>query len=194
MLCEKCKIREANIVFYEIIDGTKREYNLCTQCAEGMDFMQYSSIFNREFSLSKLLSGLFGEHKTAAKTEDYRQIVCPNCTTSYNDFINNSRFGCKECYEVFGPLIAENIKQLQGSDIHKGKVPATAMLVPSRAEKADRGAKAAEKLSEADKALTKRQKRIEELELMLQMAVKNEEYSAAAQYRDEIKALKEDKK
>ena len=53
MLCEKCKIREANIVFYEIIDGTKREYNLCTQCAEGMDFMQYSSIFNREFSLSK---------------------------------------------------------------------------------------------------------------------------------------------
>ncbi|EHI54698.1 hypothetical protein HMPREF9333_02158 [Johnsonella ignava ATCC 51276] len=195
MLCEKCKLREANIVFYEIIDGTKREYNLCSQCAEGIEFMHYSSVFNKEFSLSKLLSGLFGEQEPANKTEDYRQIVCPNCKTSYDSFINNSRFGCSECYEIFGPLISETIKQLQGSDIHKGKVPATVMLPKSRTadtphgdEDTKDGSKNTKQEPLQDGESEKR--RIEELELMLKMALGNEEYEAAAKYRDEIKVLK----
>ena len=30
MLCEKCKIREANIKYTEIINGVKTEHNLCS--------------------------------------------------------------------------------------------------------------------------------------------------------------------
>ena len=38
MLCEKCKIREANIKYTEIINGVKTEHNLCSHCAREMDF------------------------------------------------------------------------------------------------------------------------------------------------------------
>ena len=34
MLCEKCKVREANIKYTEIINGVKTEHNLCSHCAK----------------------------------------------------------------------------------------------------------------------------------------------------------------
>ena len=38
MLCEKCKIREANVFYTEIIDGDqKNEHHLCTVCAREFD-------------------------------------------------------------------------------------------------------------------------------------------------------------
>lgn len=42
---------------------------------------------------------------------------------TYEKFVENSCFGCADCYSVFDLLIRDNIKQLQGSDCHKGKHP-----------------------------------------------------------------------
>ena len=58
MLCERCKIREANIKYTEVINGVKTEHNLCSQCAKEMDFGQYSAIFDGDFPLGRLLSCL----------------------------------------------------------------------------------------------------------------------------------------
>ncbi len=60
MLCEKCKIREANIKYTEIINGVKTEHNLCSHCAREMDFGQYGAVLDGEFPLGRLLSGLLG--------------------------------------------------------------------------------------------------------------------------------------
>ena len=64
MICERCKIREANIKYTEVINGVKTEHNLCSQCAREMDFGQYSSIFEGDFPFGKLLSGLLGLGRT----------------------------------------------------------------------------------------------------------------------------------
>ena len=60
MLCERCKIREANIQYTEIANGVRTEHNYCAQCAKEIDFGPYSAIFEGEFPLGKLLSGLLG--------------------------------------------------------------------------------------------------------------------------------------
>ena len=60
MLCEKCRIREANVRFMEIINGVKNEHNLCAQCAAEMNFGPYTTLLEGEFNLGKLLSGLMG--------------------------------------------------------------------------------------------------------------------------------------
>ena len=60
MLCERCKIREANIQYTEVINGVRTEHHFCAQCARELDFGQYSAIFDGEFPLAKLLSGLLG--------------------------------------------------------------------------------------------------------------------------------------
>lgn len=122
MLCERCKVREANIQYTEIVNGVKTEHHFCAQCAKELDFGPYSAIFDSEFPLGKLLSGLLGVGQTQ-EDEMAAHVVCPTCKTSYGEFVKNSQFGCPDCYGVFDLLIGEKIRQLQGSDTHKGKRP-----------------------------------------------------------------------
>ena len=50
MLCEKCKIREANIILTEVVNGIKTEHNLCSQCASQT---QLKTIFRWGLSVCK---------------------------------------------------------------------------------------------------------------------------------------------
>lgn len=198
MLCERCKIREANIQYTEIVNGVRKEHNFCAQCARELDFGPYSAIFDSDFPLGKLLSGLLGVGN-AHEEEKTHQVVCPTCKTSYEEFVKDSRFGCPDCYGVFDLLISENIKQLQGSDTHKGKHPryhlkeAEAMGQPVK--------KGAAMTLEADEADGKDStqdtglelaERLRILEVRLKEAIKREEYEAAARYRDEMRQLREE--
>ena len=202
MLCERCKIREANIQYTEVINGVKTEHNLCAQCAKELDFGPYSAIFDGDFPLGKLLSGLLGigeEHKE----EKMHQVVCPTCKTSYEEFVKNSRFGCPDCYGVFDLLISDNIKQLQGSDSHTGKRPRYRAAEDGTQEPVREGGPGAVK-ADAETAPTgggqsdapvKAEQNVEEqirvLKARLQDALAREEYETAAQCRDKIKELKE---
>ena len=107
MLCERCKIREANIKYTEVINGVKTEHNLCSQCAKELDFGQYSALLDGEFPLGKLLSGLLGLEDDEEETDVRGNVVCPTCGTSFEDFVENSRFGCADCYGVFDLFIKD---------------------------------------------------------------------------------------
>ena len=89
MLCEKCKVREANIKYTEIINGVKTEHNLCSHCAKEMDFGQYTALLDGEFPLGKLLSGLLGLEEDEEETDERFRVVCPTCGTSFDDFVQN---------------------------------------------------------------------------------------------------------
>ena len=63
MLCERCKIREANIRYTEVVGGVATEHNLCSHCAKEIDFGQYTGLaglFDSEYPIGKLLSQLLG--------------------------------------------------------------------------------------------------------------------------------------
>ena len=77
MLCEHCKKREATVKYVEVINGVKTEHNLCTQCAAHADLGQFSALFEGEFPLGKLLSGLLGTQETEEEDEKYSGVVCP---------------------------------------------------------------------------------------------------------------------
>lgn len=203
MLCERCKIREANIQYTEIANGVRTEHNYCAQCAKEMDFGPYSAIFEGEFPLGKLLSGLLGVPGEESEEEKTGQIICPTCGTSYDDFVKNSRFGCADCYSVFDLLIHDKIRQLQGNVRHTGKHPKfqkikadpfhltscdqpekdTADMTPANRE---------EQTLNTDAAVeNETQLQIRKLEARLREAVRAEEYEIAAECRDQIRALKE---
>ncbi|NBH72584.1 excinuclease ABC subunit B [Clostridiaceae bacterium] len=188
MLCEHCKIREANIQYTEVINGVKTEHHFCAQCAKEMDFGPYAAIFDSEFPLGKLLSGLLGIGEEQDEQNKAHQVVCPACKTTYEEFIKNSRFGCPECYGVFDLLIGENIKQLQGSSIHKGKQP--------RYHYQETGASfSVEDISAAGSGIPGGELDVEEqiqvLDARLKEALAREEYEIAAQCRDKIRELRE---
>lgn len=197
MLCERCKIREANIKYTEIVNGIKTEHNLCSQCAKELDLGQYTALLDGEFPLGRLLSGLLGIGDYEEETDERARVVCPTCGTSFEDFVENSRFGCPDCYGVFDLLINDKMKQLQGSENHKGKQP----KFKSRFErehgdgKIDGMADGAESAAAAGKLPDPEspEEQILALDARLKEAIRQEEYELAARYRDEIRALKERK-
>ena len=197
MLCERCRQREANIRYTEIINGEVTEHHLCMECARSGDFgHRYTALFDGESQLGKLLSGLLGFAVDADSRDQSvpgRSSVCPVCHTSYADFVKESRFGCADCYEVFALLMGDHIRTLQGSDTHTGKRP---MKSKGRV-KADTGKQMEKKAENSsgnpaaeDHAAAERTEKIMQLELKLKEALREEEYELAAKYRDEIRALK----
>ncbi len=180
MLCERCKIREANIRYTEVVGGVATEHNLCSHCAKEIDFGQYTglaSLFDSEYPIGKLLSQLLGlgDGREKEQSEEMARLVCPTCKTSYGDFVKNSQFGCPDCYHMFDLLISDKLKQLHGSDTHTGKRPT----------------EYDEEQQEED-ILEKPLSDIEQLGILrsrLAEAVAEEDYEAAANYRDAIHAL-----
>lgn len=215
MLCERCKMREANIQYTEVVNGVRTEHNLCAQCAREMDFGPYSAIFDSEFPLGKLLSSLLGLDEEEQE-ERVHHIVCPTCGTSYEEFVKNSRFGCPDCYGVFDLLIGDNMKQLQGSDTHKGKRPryragadGAQELVSESGPSSGDGkvsanmtagamagavpAAAAGSAEESGKSgVRDANEQIRVLKARLSEALAREEYEKAAQCRDWIRALEKE--
>ena len=185
MLCEKCKMREASILYTEIINGVKSNHYFCTQCIQDTDLS--TGIPGSEFPLQKLLSNLLSQALGEEKKAEYSQILCPNCKTSYEDFVNESKFGCPDCYEVFDLLIHENIKSLQGSDVHKGKHPKFHYTVVSDTIQQD----LQQDLQEGAPAYEKTEMLVS-LKKRLKKAVQEEDFETAAELRDEIKKLKEE--
>jgi protein arginine kinase activator len=178
MLCEKCKIREANIQYTEVVNGVKKEHHFCAQCAKEMDFGVYAAIFDGEFPLGKLLSGLLGIEDNEKEPDKLSQIACPSCGTSYSEFVKDSRFGCADCYSVFGPLMEDSIKQLQGNLIHTGKTPVYQKMDHMNQRAAE------------DESNTVSNE-ISEWDAKLKEALRFEDYETAAVCRDRIKELRE---
>ena len=115
-----------------------------------------------------------GEGRQKEQSEEIANLVCPTCKTSYGDFVKNSQFGCPDCYHMFDLLISDKLKQLHGSDTHTGKRPEDFREEPE------------------EDVLEKPLSDIEQLGILrskLAEAVAEEDYEAAAAYRDEIHAL-----
>ena len=194
MLCERCKIREATIQYTEVVNGNREEHHFCAQCAREMDFGQVSALFEGEFPFGKILSALLGEE---GQSDDpaYTQIVCPNCGTSYQQFVDESRFGCADCYEVFDLLIRDSIQKLQGSETHKGKRPKYSMkMVPESLTKDLPGApvKTAEPGNDGTEKESGRAAELNELRVSLRQAIRDEEFELAARLRDRIRELEKE--
>ncbi len=193
MLCERCKIREANIQYTEVINGVKTDHHFCTQCAKEMDFGQYSALFEGEFPFARFLSALLGGESPSRTPDKYQQVVCPSCGMTYQEFVDNSSFGCADCYNVFDVLIHDNIKQIQGSDSHKGKKPLYQNL-PNEEEAGENSPQvqgAAGESADSGAAGISVEDQIRSLERRLKEALRLEEYETAALCRDQIRALKE---
>lgn len=184
MLCEKCQKNVATFHYTEVVNGVKNEHHLCSSCAANTDVSYYSSIFDNDMHFTKLLSGLLGAQgflSDNGNDDPAVNVACPKCGMTYGEFIASSRFGCSECYDVFGPLIAGTIKKIQGSDRHTGKKP---MLYKMQEQKQIQPEGTAG-VDEHDIA-----KEIDFMTKKLKEAVAVEDYAEAARLRDAIAELK----
>lgn len=204
MLCEICGENEATFHYSEVVNGNKTEHHLCSECAAKTDISYYTNLLDSDGRLGQLLSGLLGMPIAGEQDDPKTHVVCPGCHLSYGDFIKNSAFGCAECYNVFGPLLDDSIKKIQGSVNHQGKKPYRLMKSmrsmnaqvnedDSDADMNADGLDIEENMPEKREKKPTRAALLHEIDVMdkrLKQAVLEEDYEEAARLRDHIKDLK----
>lgn len=202
MLCEICGENEATFHYSEVVNGNKTEHHLCSECAAKTDISYYTNLLDGDGRLGQLLSGLLGMPVGGGQDDPKTHVVCPGCHLSYGEFIKNSAFGCAECYNVFGPLLDDSIKKIQGSVNHQGKKPYRLMksLRSMNAQVQDNASEVmngelpdvggnAEKI-EKKPTRAALSHEIDVMDKRLKQAVLEEDFEEAARLRDRIKDLR----
>jgi len=163
MQCEICQNKEATIHLTEITDGVRTEMHLCEQCAQEQGIAVKSTI-----PLNELLSGLLAVQPSDDELSGVsgKDLACPNCGFTLDDFREKAVLGCPQDYDVFEKSLMPLIKKAHdGKTVHCGKVPSRMPDVKKQTELAN-------------------------LRRQLDEAVRSEDYEAAAKLRDKISGIK----
>ena len=162
MMCDECGIRPATIRITTIVNGEKRDRNLCSEC------MANSQRFKKDFSnLAGHLNGLLDALKSgASKSEEpIPEIECSRCGTTYEQYRKSGLVGCAQCYSDFREPLQAMMSRVHGHTQHVGRIPGG-----------------------ADQQLSMKLK-LEKLRQELKQAIRQEEYETAAILRDQIRTL-----
>lgn len=165
MLCERCGKNQATVHYTEIINGQKKELNLCKSCASELQPQGFS--FMPQLNFHNFLGGLMGHSFGVGdftKTSP-RVNKCEVCGLSESQFAQRGLLGCGNCYNTFGNTLESLVRRIHGTSYHNGKVP--------------------ERTSDKIKL----NRKIESLRAQLKQAVEAEEFERAAQLRDSIREL-----
>lgn len=175
MLCENCGKNYANVKYTQIINGVKKEILVCEECSKklGIDHLN----FDMPIDFASYLSDFFGgyENESILPIIKEKQLKCQNCETTFEQFINNGKFGCAECYSTFKSKIDPLLQNIHGANRHVGRL-----------------GKVSEnnKIKKEENIETKKEEsKIDKLKNDLKAAIKEERYEEAAKIRDEIKEI-----
>lgn len=178
MKCQNCGENEANIYYTQIINGVKKEINVCEKCAKQLGLSQMDYSMPIDFS-SFFGDFLFEDNSDVLRDYLPKQTKCNECGMTLEEFAEIGKFGCANCYEVFHNQIDQLLKNIYGTDAHIGRK----IITNSNQEKVEK-AKAKTNLKGEENIKLKQE---------LKQAIKVENYEEAAIIRDKIKKLEEER-
>lgn len=115
MLCQCCGKNPATTYLKTVSGGKLTEYALCPECALQIGCGNFFA------GLGYRIDGIAGELFGDDAEGDERRCAC--CGSSFSDIVRSGRVGCTECYRTFYDRLLPVIRQIHGSDIHRGKRP-----------------------------------------------------------------------
>ena len=98
MHCQICQKNEATIHLTEITDGARSEMHICEHCAQKQGIAVKSHIPINEL-LSNLLASQPLDDELFGTSE--KELVCPHCGFTLEQFRKEAVLGCPYDYEVF---------------------------------------------------------------------------------------------
>ena len=134
MLCQCCGKNPATTDLKIVSNGKISDLALCSECARQLG---YGNLFTGlGYRIRDIVQELFGGEEEADEER------CQCCGSSFSDIVRRGSVGCAECYRVFADRLLPLIRQIHGSDVHRGKAPAGSLTpVPAGGELAVRGPK-----------------------------------------------------
>lgn len=179
MKCENCGENEANVKYTQIINGIKKEWNLCKKCSEDLGVSNFNMDFDMPMNLSSFFADFLDEVNTEAflpNSKQVEELKCRECGETFEEFVDTGKFGCGNCYEIFADKIDAILKNMHSGNRHIGRkgTPSKTHITKEKQEVAS----------------TKSQ--VEKLKRDLKQAILEERYEDAAKIRDEIKKQEEE--
>lgn len=126
MLCEKCKKNEATFHKSIYINGKGFETNLCSKCANELnlneefefdnafdfDWLNYEDTFG--FG-NRFLSEFFDSNDffTPTMLLEKNTKKCPNCGSTFSDFVRTGKLKCASCYDSFQDEIRDMLENME---------------------------------------------------------------------------------
>ena len=186
MLCDNCGKKEANVKYSENINGVKREFNLCEECSKKLGIGEIN------FKMPIDFSSFFGDFMEDFATPEFMPLFndintlrCDECGYTFDDIVNTGRLGCANCYDVFEDRLDPIIRKIQNSNRHIGRIGKILdSKIEKRQERTDN-----KKAENKEETLNKENNELENLQLELKEAIKDERYEEAAKIRDRIKEI-----
>lgn len=177
MLCQICNKNPATIHVQEIINGEKKVFHLCAECAAKK---AETEPILQSFNLAEMLYN-FASENAQENTEGAEEPVppasvkCAACGWDTERFRKTGRLGCPDCYLVFSEVLSGVLENMHRGSMHRGKVPLNH-------ETNHQTEDAIEKVA--------LRRRIADCQQELEIRIRNEEYEEAAALRDRILELK----
>lgn len=179
MLCQVCHKKTAAVFISSIINGQETRLYLCNDCAK--DYPLFNLNLDESFSIKDLMDKLKLEEQfklegtskkenkqlSLEKDNMYKNIICPECCSTYDEYRETGKLGCSCCYEAFEKQLRPILKNIYGYSDYVGKIP------------------------KSDNTHIYVRNEIRILKEDLNSAVEKEEYEKAADIRDKIKELEE---
>ena len=199
MLCQNCGKNEVTFRYTQVINGVKKEMALCDKCARSL------GLESLDFNMPINFSNFLGDFLNVAADTDFLPsftktgvLQCDNCGMTYNEFVDNGKLGCSQCYDVFANVLDPVLKSIHASSTHVGR---RSRLTSSDKKKVAEDVQKAHKKVNGENFKTKqnaektthrensKEAKIEKLNAELKAAIKEERYEDAAKIRDEIKKM-----
>ena len=164
IMCDECGIRPANIHLTTVVDGEKKDVNLCAECLARKKELKldFSALAG---TIGQMLQTNIHIRKPAPEAEPIPDLTCEACGTSYESFLKTGRVGCAQCYAAFRQPLSQWLTKQAGGDRHAGR-----------------------KAGGVNESI-ERKMRISALRRRQKQAIADEDYEAAAELRDQIRAL-----
>ena len=125
MLCEKCKKKNATVLYKQTVNGVSEQLALCAECANQISLGSFAEDFN-----------FFGTmfDKRPKSTPDK---VCTLCGSTYEQIAREGKVGCAKCYEIFADRLGPSIERIHGNSRHVGRKPKGAAERDQKKEQLD---------------------------------------------------------
>jgi protein arginine kinase activator len=161
MLCEDCRKQEATVHLKQVINNQKIVMNLCPNCAKRRGFS--NPLKNIPFPLADFLTSMVPSQLGRPDAELAEQR-CSSCGLTYDKFAKTGRLGCGNCFSAFRQPLADLLRRIHGSNLHRGKRQTSALTTSMDSLKEEA-----------------------RLKDELKAAITNEDFERAAQIRDRLK-------
>lgn len=169
MMCQDCKKREATVQMTLIVKNEKSSLALCQECALARGF--HSPLDNAPFPLKDILEGMAkGSTPTKKSSDPADALTCAKCGLTFEEFTQQGRLGCGECYSAFRSRLESIMRKIHGASLHRGRNPET------------------QTLDAAHESIPVKEE--ERLEAELKKAIDSEDFERAAELRDKLKTVR----